>query len=306
MNSYSDKSNEANSIADEHSSFQPLPEFMSDLGEVSIMFIIPRNIFYVQPSYDPIFPAADRIPYFNDTYWVKLSPFATALGCTNGFEICNPELEECITQDWDGTLSPFPGELTIGSLDDVVAIASLTFASLYAGNMYQTIGFRGASALKAATLIDREFKTSTPLDPEQWKLEVRQIFETSLLRSQLELVDIAGGVGAEEPGFKNILADSPVLPRTCDMVKVKASGHKSVSVWAIVLTMACCLVVALLSINPEEKLVVLHFSGRLLRYMKRILGMIYVKTIRVGKVGYHWCANELSKFRRRRGRITLD
>jgi hypothetical protein len=277
-----------------------LPEFTSSLGRVSIIFILPHNILYLQRSNDPVFPAPVHIPYGNFSYWVKLDPFASALGCVNSFEICDPVSAKCMTQKGEGTgLSPFSPPFSM---------FMLAYASLSASTIYQTIGLRGARALRADTLIDRNLKQSRPLDPEQWKLEVRQIFETSLLRSQLEALNIANGVGAHESGYHDLYDGTPVKSSICgtDMVKVKAPSHKSVSVRGVVLILAACLIIFILSINPGGKLVVGHFSVRRLRDLNRIVGVIHIKMVRYFKVCYHLCMDEMSRRRRRRGRIALD
>jgi hypothetical protein len=70
---------------------------------------------------------------------------------------------------------------------------------------------------KAATLIASSLLhtySSSPLHPQQWEVEARQFYETSLARAQFEAKYIAEGVYASFPGW---VLDSPdiVSPAIC-------------------------------------------------------------------------------------------
>ena len=53
---------------------------------------------------------------------------------------------------------------------------------------------------------------SLPLAKEQWKVEARQLFETSLARIQIDARNIAQGTAASYPGLQKLDAD----PAVCD------------------------------------------------------------------------------------------
>ena len=65
--------------------------------------------------------------------------------------------------------------------------------------IFQSISQRLGNALDASERLSGF--TSLPLSPEQWKVEAKKLFETSLARAQIDARNIARGVMAEYPGY---------------------------------------------------------------------------------------------------------
>jgi hypothetical protein len=64
---------------------------------------------------------------------------------------------------------------------------------------------RGGSALDANSKVplSRDLPISIPLAVDQWKVEARALFETSLARIQIDLKDHVRGAAANVNGFAN-------------------------------------------------------------------------------------------------------
>ena len=77
--------------------------------------------------------------------------------------------------------------------------------------------------------------TSLPLDQEQWKIEVRKMFESALARAQVTVVDIVRGRGAGLDGYENLFAIlSSDYDGICTMAKVNTNGLKNILlVWLV-------------------------------------------------------------------------
>ena len=63
-------------------------------------------------------------------------------------------------------------------------------------------------------------KNSLPLEKDQWKLEMRRLFEMSLLCISMEILELARGVWATLPGSVNLM---PLAPNNlCNKIEFKA------------------------------------------------------------------------------------
>jgi len=66
-----------------------------------------------------------------------------------------------------------------------------------------------------------------PLEKEQWKLEVRRLFDMSIIRAQMEIVNLTRETFASEPDFVNRMPE--VLRGVCSKIKFQATGYKNLS-----------------------------------------------------------------------------
>lgn len=96
---------------------------------------------------------------------------------------------------------------------------------------------------------------SLPLAKEQWKVEARQLFETSPARIQIQARNVAFGAGARYPGLLKLPSTEPELCHGTFMFESQRWQNINVtgSVWVLV----CSLIFLLLAVPiPEERLAV--------------------------------------------------
>ena len=73
---------------------------------------------------------------------------------------------------------------------------------------------------------------AAPLDPRQWELEAKKIFNVTLARMQTDISNIAQGVGTEYQPHFDLLANAPQDP--CGLIIVHAEGWKKISIVGLV------------------------------------------------------------------------
>lgn len=83
----------------------------------------------------------------------------------------------------------------------------MIFALLWC-NIYDIFNYRLGNGLAAQKLVHG--LESLPIAREQWKVEVKQLFETSLARIQIDARNIAQGTAASFPGLQKVEADSAI------------------------------------------------------------------------------------------------
>lgn len=99
---------------------------------------------------------------------------------------------------------------------------------------------------------------SLPLDPDQWQLESRKLFNISLARMQTDLWYMARGERLDSPIFGyNMLENSSVDP--CGMIKIEVDGMKNVSVIALLAMLGLVLSLWVLSMKTSDTIVLFWF-----------------------------------------------
>lgn len=118
---------------------------------------------------------------------------------------------------------------------------------------------------------------SLPLDPEQWKIEARRIFEISLARMQGDILDIARGKGANEVSVSNLLGNSNA--EICSMIKFQAVGWSNVSLVGFVSLLGLAFVLYLSTIEVGKSILLvwlcLHVLCPKIRGMASVVGSIF-------------------------------
>jgi hypothetical protein len=89
-----------------------------------------------------------------------------------------------------------------------------------------TLSTRGGYLLDATRRIV-ENHMSLPLEKEQWKLEVRRLFDMALLRIKFEMMFVVLGTRSSEEGFVKLLPTT--LRGACEKYKFQANGYKNLS-----------------------------------------------------------------------------
>jgi hypothetical protein len=107
--------------------------------------------------------------------------------------------------------------------DDMYAVG---LGLLYSGN-WLGLNTRTSKELDATRKIV-DVSLSMPLAQEQWKIEAQRIFEISMIRTRLEVLELARGTRSTQPGFIDVLPD--VRRAICQKVKFQSVGYKNLSV----------------------------------------------------------------------------
>lgn len=123
--------------------------------------------------------------------------------------------------------------------------------ALMRSNVCNSIFLRGGSALDANSKVpfSPALPISIPLAPDQWKVEARALFETSLARIQIDLKDHMRGAAANENGFANHI-DSAFMDM-CASYKFRAAGWRNVNAWAFRLLLLLVFFVYVLSFETQ-------------------------------------------------------
>lgn len=166
-----------------HDYWLPLPELdRADHTYLTIMFIASCRIIYTGSSEDYIFHS--NMPFLDSGKYWNPDPRARPLACVDSIEVCSSD-HNCSNIDQQHEKHEKEYEFVRSALRK-----STTF---------QSIRFRLGTALVAQEKVG-DF-VSLPLADDQWVVESKSLFETSLSRIQHDALDIATGVGhKDDPG----------------------------------------------------------------------------------------------------------
>jgi hypothetical protein len=184
---------------------------------------------YSEPSSDPIFPGQDRSDEVCSGVdlpcWVNMSPRPTVLGCVELAQVCTPSGSECF-DPW----SKDQANQTSWSNWATAEEAFLIWCGIMQSSFGNTLSTRGSYLLDATrrVVIDH---MSLPLDKEQWKIEVRRLFDMAILRVKAEMLYVVQGTQSSEPGFVKLMTDK--VTGACTKYKFQAKGYKNISVAGI-------------------------------------------------------------------------
>jgi hypothetical protein len=229
------------SITGEVLGWHPNFEVNGTAGETATLVIVSNvGIKYPQRREDPIFPAEttyDNNWYYN-TRW-----HGGVLGCLDRKSICSPDGQCAALSTWGG----------INFSDNEHArVISYLYWSLLLSSMGSSIGYRKAEGLDANSKVVGD--SSLPLDAEQWKVEVLQLFQTSLARIQIYARSIARG-NPDIPiyGRLNVMDTLPRLRGLCNMYKFKSTGWRNINVVGFLSAIVLGLIFIFLGRTTEEE-----------------------------------------------------
>ena len=225
------------------SSIQPLPEFLAPYSQTTIFFIRPVNIAYFGPSGDPIFPVVANVPTPDGLMaWGNPLLRSSVLGCADLSEI----------RDIETGYIWIPKALDYNqlySLDiEKKRLLTLLLISLWQSNAWSAATSRPGSRFDVQSKLVGSL--SQALDYEQWKVEVRKMFETSLARIQGDVLDLARGVGKDRPYARNYLIEEN-MP-LCRVVKFQSVGWKNISLFWLITLPTISLLLWVLTIEVEK------------------------------------------------------
>jgi len=205
-----------------------LPEFLAPNSEITVLFIRPMNIVYYGPNDDPIFPddvivTTPGAPII----WGNLLQRSSVLSCADVSEIRDMETGNI----W------IPNALDrnrLYSLDkERKNLLTLLVISLWRSNTFDAVTSSPGSRFDVQSKLVGSL--SQYLGHEQWKVEVRKMFETSLARIQGDVLDLVRGVGKDRPYARNFLTEDNMS--LCNIVKFQSVGWKNITLlWLITLS----------------------------------------------------------------------
>lgn len=227
---------------------------------LTIMFIASCRIIYTGPSQDYIFHSDE--PFSNDGKYWNPDPRARPLACVDSTEVCSSD-QNCSKIDQEHRKHEKEYEFVR--------------SALRRSTIFQSIRFRLGTALVAQESVG-DF-ISRPLADDQWIVESRALFETSLARIQYDALDIATGIGHnKDPGPYQEETLEWARGHMCDMYKFQLpQGYTNIDVLETVFFLLLVLLLIVLaletkvSFNREKKL---WFRGRYMIY-ELVLWRIY-------------------------------
>jgi hypothetical protein len=203
--------------------WQPISQLKPpENSTLTIIFVSSMHIYYLKPSYDPIFPAIDPYyaPGYHDPYYFNSDPRARALACVDTTELCSPNGKTC----WSMT-SHLPD-----GVPDTPAYWLMKW-SLESSTSYDSIAWRLGTALLAQQKVGQS--RSQPLSDNHWEAEAKRIFETSLARIQWDAWSIAGGEDRELPGYHEVTPDEG-RGKLCKLYKFNSIGYTNIELGAFI------------------------------------------------------------------------
>jgi hypothetical protein len=255
----------------------PIPELQPEPGSsITLISVLSQAILYSQPSDDPIFPAKTK-QYPGSKYWMNFHAPATILGCVDSTQWRDPER---LDLGWF-PLTKVPGREEPSNAHVRGAMYFL-YSALSWESIYSTVSKLGPNALDAQTKISR--LVSTPLLPEQWKLEAQKLFNISLARIQFKARDIARGANAGRPGF--VRKECPLTPEVCSKTFMfNSNGWKNLHRGASLAVLYSCTIFIFLAIPTGEEMLLFEALPALvnsgLRSIRELLSAVSAVAITV-------------------------
>ena len=279
--------------------FKSLPEFDSPLGKVTLISIFPYSIVYLEPSNDPIFHATVRHEFNGWTIWTRPNRLASTLACVDESEVCFRNREFC----WRSMQDAF--RWLFGNVPDIsesMLNVILLFTGLERSTIYEQLVDNDAEALQVRSLLSH---SGISMKTGDWRLESEGFYQSSLARLQNEVINIANGAFHDVPWTHNVLEtlNNSIFDWSgvCDMVSVTAPGLKSVSLRGVLSVLANSLLIIIVSINPDDELVVLDSLTRKAVQLKDFIVLLLVRAVILSFALYR----AFSDWHRSRRRIRL-
>jgi hypothetical protein len=180
--------------------WQPVKEILVPSTDLTLMLIAPNSVIHFDPNDDPVFAASIRmdargsIGYLPDR-WV--SPIA----CVDQHQLCNPNNDECTPLlDRQSVIDSAMEDSMALNLEQVVTVQRFGMVLLESSPFYHTIWTRTQSFLRAQEKVAGI--SGQPLPSNQWKIEMRALFEDTLANLQYHMMEYAAGSSA--PGTINV------------------------------------------------------------------------------------------------------
>lgn len=239
-----------------------------------MILILPNWIAYLEPSYDPIFHATQQLERGGFSIWVRSSLRASILACVDRSEVCFGNHEQCWRSLADGTQWVWEN---VQDRLEAIRVLLLLFSALRHSDIISQLVDSEEEALRVRSRLSH---SGVSMETGDWKRESEGFFQSSLAQLQNDVINIANGAFHDVSSTHNLLGvfnESLNWSGICDMVLVNAPGHKSVSLRGVITLLALSLLVIIISINLDNKLVVLRYLMRKAVQLKGLVEGLLVK-----------------------------
>lgn len=207
-----------------------LPEFRIENHTIPFLLVEQGQIFYLDERNDPLFPAhtTSKKDPTGRRLWYNGESHGSVMMCADTWEICNNDKTQC----WNRVDAPPPFKPN----DTSPTTEDLTYALLWHGlsssNTYSSIQQSQSYGLNAQRHINQQLVTYIAAD--QWKVEARLLFHTSLARLQQDIYDIEHSTAKGQAGLVDTLPAH--YRKLCGIYKFQTVGYTNVNVaWTIIL-----------------------------------------------------------------------
>ena len=255
------------STASSYNTWKPLAGFdVSTNQEITLLFIQSQGIHYPSVRYDPIFPAETLIemPNNESSFYTNEDPRATVLGCVDESNICWGNGDECFKDVHNPELD---GEHFLEKTG-----YHLLLQGLKQSTIEHAVHFGGGTTLDASSRLEGMY--SMQLATEQWKVEVRRAFETSLARMQISIRDMSLGISLLGDGDMNNPTSD--FQDVCHVYKFRSEGWTTFSLAGLLLWSLGALAVYALGVEVEvSEDIEAQNRDKQLRYRVRGDGFLY-------------------------------
>jgi hypothetical protein len=243
-----------------------------------MFFLNSYGVKYSQSRTDPFFPTDSSLVAHEGnasmTFFNRVSTNATVLGCADYYELCFPHQTACYhfagpTAHEKSLNESIPanspsaeqGQEDLNANKLFQAIAFVLLGIYVLADSSNTIGYLGNQGLDVWT--KGAFETlALGLPDPQWEAEAQNIFNASLARLQLNVVDLARGfrVPSNAPQY-NALDDEGMRAQygaACDIIKIEGVGWKNISFFWFVTLLTLSVVLSVGTIEIGDSLVLEH------------------------------------------------
>jgi hypothetical protein len=201
------------------SHWQPIPELAYPNGtRLTIFFVNKLHTYFRHESADAIFPAYNQTfaPDDPNPFYVHKDPRARAVICVDETLHCTPDGATC----WNFAQEEgnFPDETS-------PEYYLMSYALLFS-TMFDSLALRLGDALLAGQSISQY--VSKALERDQWKLEMENLFNTSLARIQFDAWSISSGEGSDRDDTDRMLPEEGSSLSVCGPFKFKTAGYVNV------------------------------------------------------------------------------
>lgn len=238
------------------------------MSSTSLFFIRKKsNVLLPAYSADPIFPATTPLeqPWLRDPLWFDLSKGPTVLGCVDEKYIKDSDsglewyiLAETLhdrnsNNSWDINSSTLKGSTSLPlSNVGITELRLLALILLYSDSANSVHLARRPWLIAASRVVGS--LQSLPLEPNQWQVESRNLFNISLARIQSDL----WYMGQERKPLLSsdnydMLENSTADP--CGMIKMKTEGMKNISIVDFLAMLGLVLSLWILTMEINETII---------------------------------------------------
>lgn len=197
-------------------------------ASVTLIFVSSHRLWHYELSNDPVFPARSWTPS-NPGWYYNGDRKARPMICVDTTEVCAHG--KCLSMDANMTTNHAWWLMKL---------------SLERSNTREVLKHRLGAGLLAQQKISGYFTRG--LDPQQWRVEARNFFATSLARIQWDLWSIATGEDVGVTGYRDYTPDE-AKGRICNLYKFQKRGYVNVH-WAWFWTaLSLCAVICLTHIT---------------------------------------------------------